>query len=166
MLVARPCSTGVGLFAETALSPGHVVVDEEPLLIAGAEALSWEAFAALTDDALEQLMALEGGDTLLDKARCNGVALGDGRGGVFAAFSRLNHSCVPNCSFLFREGRMRVTTVQHVAQDQEVTISYRPNDLAKEGGRVARRAQLLRRFAFLCRCAECAREEQEEEQRE
>jgi hypothetical protein len=145
--------TGLGVFASQDVDAGALVLTDEPLCVASSSGLSAATFEAMSNEALEQLWALAGGDTLIQKARANGVALGDGRGGVFALFSRLNHSCDANCAFAFDGVAMRVTTVRAVAAGEELTINYRPNDLAVSP--LQRHVQLLRSFEFICQCRLC-----------
>jgi hypothetical protein len=150
---AAQSKTGLGVFACRDVDVDALVLEDVPLCVASSAGLSVATFEAMSDEALEQLWALAGGDTLLQKARANGVALGDGRGGVFALFSRLNHSCDANCAFAFDGVAMRVTTVRAVGVGEELTINYRPNDLASS--LLERQVQLLRAFEFLCQCRLC-----------
>ena len=149
--------TGLGVFASRALDAGSLVLEDVPLCVAESEGLCAATFEGMSNEELEQLWALSGGETLLAKARANGVSLGDGQsGGVFALFSRLNHGCDANCEFAFDGSVMRVTTIRAVPKDVELTINYRPNDLAASV--MERQVQLLRAFEFLCQCAACERE--------
>ena len=49
-------------------------------------------------------------------------------GGIYPHTARINHSCKPNCRFVYREGRIDVWARQPIPAGEEITISYRATD--------------------------------------
>lgn len=88
---------------------------------------------------------------------------GDATGtGLYALGSAVNHSCEPNAALLKRPGVRDSTTavlaLRDIAPGEEVTISYIDESAPLE----ERRADLAD-YQFVCRCARCVAEEEEEE---
>eukprot|EP00611_Tribonema_gayanum_P020985 TRINITY_DN3940_c0_g1_i2.p1 TRINITY_DN3940_c0_g1~~TRINITY_DN3940_c0_g1_i2.p1 ORF type:complete len:277 (-),score=73.77 TRINITY_DN3940_c0_g1_i2:113-943(-) len=69
----------------------------------------------------------------------------------------MNHSCRPTAAVHFEGTTLVVTATQAIAEGDPVTISYGP--LAWRDPLDRRRAHLLRRYRFVCRCAACTEEE-------
>lgn len=51
--------------------------------------------------------------------RCNASHIGSGLSGLFPVMSRINHSCVPNTNFVYREdtGEQRVYAVRKIGTE-------------------------------------------------
>lgn len=92
---------------------------------------------------------------------------------VYHAFSRLNHSCMPNAKFTLFEGAMIVTIIEAVLADHEVSISYLNDDAFLPADRIKSVAQhagldpellhvalfrqkLFAKWGFWCSCRRCA----------
>jgi hypothetical protein len=133
-----------------------VVLREAPFFVAPpfSDDSAADVFACASDKVLEKLLSLSG-QGLLQKAKRNGVKIGDNLGGLFERFSRFNHSCDPNCEFLFADGEMVVTCVKRVNAGEELCICYRPNDETSSFGR---KLFLLQKFGFVCDCIVCINE--------
>ncbi|KAK8074572.1 hypothetical protein PG997_009235 [Apiospora hydei] len=74
--------------------------------------------------------------------------------GVFALFSRINHSCVPNARYGWNETIQRFTVhvSREIEPDEQIFISYLP--LTYEG-RTKRAEQLEANWGFECACEAC-----------
>ena len=74
--------------------------------------------------------------------------------GVWPGFSYFNHSCLPSTVHYVVNDGMLVRAVTDVAAGEELTVSY----LGREefAPAAARRAALLERWGFECRCERCA----------
>ena len=78
---------------------------------------------------------------------------------IAAHVSRLNHSCRPNAAVSAGDGPNGVTTVyslRAIAPGEEICVSYASAFLWLPVH--ARRAQLAKRWGFLCACARCDEE--------
>jgi hypothetical protein len=66
--------------------------------------------------------------------------------GIFETASRINHSCIPNCGYVWKEGvgRMVFWNRTKVLKGEEVTVDYGHN-----------RNQLKRIYGFECMCGGC-----------
>lgn len=69
--------------------------------------------------------------------------------------SRLNHSCSPNCEPSWDEqaGELQVRTSRDITPGEELSIFYIDVRATR-----AERAERLREFGFVCRCADCLTE--------
>eukprot|EP00746_Dinoflagellata_sp_MGD_P121504 gnl/MRDRNA2_/MRDRNA2_56652_c0_seq1.p1 gnl/MRDRNA2_/MRDRNA2_56652_c0~~gnl/MRDRNA2_/MRDRNA2_56652_c0_seq1.p1 ORF type:complete len:348 (+),score=47.11 gnl/MRDRNA2_/MRDRNA2_56652_c0_seq1:45-1088(+) len=82
---------------------------------------------------------------------CNAVEYAQGKSALFPEFSRLNHSCQPNCTWHADALRMYVRTVVDVAPGEELCVSY-----IMDGVDVQRRSRwLLDSWGFHCTCPLC-----------
>ncbi|KAF7296005.1 SET domain-containing protein [Mycena kentingensis (nom. inval.)] len=81
----------------------------------------------------------------------------DGVDGAYAMtcdrFSRINHSCSPNCAagFVEQSWSSRVTAVRDIAQDEELTITY-----VNPASSVAARQKRIAGWQFICTCPACS----------
>lgn len=79
------------------------------------------------------------------------------------ALSRLNHSCVPNCTVQIRSiptkgsAEILLRSISSVGRQDELSISYISNECVDLS---ARRCVLSSAFNFRCCCPRCEREEQ------
>ncbi|KAK8043453.1 hypothetical protein PG993_005883 [Apiospora rasikravindrae] len=87
---------------------------------------------------------------------CSGI-VSDGKTGrgVFALFSRINHSCVPNARYGWNETIQRFTVhvSRDLAPDEQVFISYLP---LTYDSRATRAEQLEESWGFECACVACS----------
>ncbi|KAM3550899.1 hypothetical protein ARSEF4850_008126 [Beauveria asiatica] len=81
-----------------------------------------------------------------------GVANASGKG-LFALFSRINHSCVPNAYWTFNAAieRLTVHATRHIRVGEQITISYIKDTIAPKIVRALR----LRPGNFSCNCTAC-----------
>jgi len=66
----------------------------------------------------------------------------------------INHSCAPNAVISFSGACMRVSAIEHIAADREITISYIDNTNKRED----RQLELSQRYHFDCKCRYCVNE--------
>ncbi|KAI1136892.1 SET domain-containing protein [Hypoxylon sp. FL0543] len=78
--------------------------------------------------------------------------------GIFPKFSRINHSCVPNATFVFNPEteRVDVYALKEIKSDEEITVAY--FDIVAPS---SERRETLESFGFTCTCAACEGPEQE-----
>lgn len=76
--------------------------------------------------------------------------------GVFATCSRLNHACAPNCYAAWNPelGVQTLHALRDLPRGTELTIAYL-GGAAWDSTRAHRQAQLLRKYRFVCDCAQC-----------
>ena len=74
---------------------------------------------------------------------------------VFHGISRFNHSCLPNadCFLSDLDRPVELRAVRNIKEGEEITITYIGDDTCRD--RDERRAELLDRYSFLCRCTGC-----------
>ncbi|XP_069188801.1 SET and MYND domain-containing protein 4-like [Procambarus clarkii] len=73
--------------------------------------------------------------------------------GVYSASSLLNHSCNPNCTYIFYGTTTTVRTMQFIPAGKSLTITY--GALCSEDRRDSRRLTLMTNFNFTCTCDAC-----------
>eukprot|EP00903_Cladosiphon_okamuranus_P008244 g7936.t1 len=71
--------------------------------------------------------------------------------GMFPLAAMINHSCRPNCTFVYFGGQLEVRTLEPVAAGADLCVYY--IDLLQ--GTTARRRELLASKHFLCKCPRC-----------
>ncbi|CAM9252890.1 unnamed protein product [Choristocarpus tenellus] len=71
--------------------------------------------------------------------------------GMFPLFAMFNHSCRPNCTFVFEGGVLEARTLIEVKEGTELNFSY--IDLVQSTP--DRRTDLLTSRGFLCHCPRC-----------
>lgn len=77
---------------------------------------------------------------------------------LYPFFSRLNHSCVPNCMCIFCGNELFVKSVRSIEPGEELTIAYCQVLKPKH----ERQAGLSDDYDFLCTCKQCKTETPEE----
>ncbi|KAM3503415.1 hypothetical protein MY11210_008732 [Beauveria gryllotalpidicola] len=88
------------------------------------------------------------------RGNCVPIHIGDMFGnGVFALFSRINHSCIPNAHWAYNTAirRLTVHATSHIRVGQQITISYVKDPTATKEVRMS----LLAPWRFVCSCAAC-----------
>ncbi|KAI4150468.1 MAG: hypothetical protein LQ341_001094 [Variospora aurantia] len=82
--------------------------------------------------------------------------------GVFLHAARFNHSCLPNAWFNWNPllgderrpaGRLTVYTVRNIQMGEEILVDYQNTNCYE--GRITRRRNLHRDYAFTCNCDAC-----------
>ncbi|KUJ08901.1 SET domain-containing protein [Mollisia scopiformis] len=149
---------GLGVFAAKDLLPGTILlcelpllemskIDEDEVVEATVNLLSPEkkkifmSFSAYTENKTDE-RALMG--RIMD---CNCFSIGgDTAIGIFETSSRINHSCVPNSSYGWRDsiGRLVVYNLFKLLEGEELTIDY---------GHKTR--SLRANYGFECDCGGC-----------
>ena len=117
------------------------------------------AFRALPKDHQRAFLSLHnnysGKSPLSNIIRSNGYPLGPASevGGVFLNLSRINHSCKPNAKHSQNPTLEKyvVYTIQPVAEDQEIIVSYLTG-----GDSQQRQERLKMAFGFNCTCELCS----------
>ncbi|CAM9457536.1 unnamed protein product [Pylaiella littoralis] len=79
--------------------------------------------------------------------------------GLFPLTAMINHSCRPNCTFVYFDGQLEVRTLERVSAGTELNVYY--IDLLQST--TARRKELLATKHFLCKCSRCERPEAADE---
>ncbi|EJD51662.1 SET domain-containing protein [Auricularia subglabra TFB-10046 SS5] len=162
---------GKGLFASRRIERGECILREPPLVVKPGEAsvqstLSFQQRlenmhprALKAFDALYDCHRVTGAERL-GILRTNGIALdipGSSLmyGGVFELISRLNHSCAANVTFKwsFQDFQGSIWATEDIQAGQELTFCYFTN--GERVPREFRRAELLRKYKFVCTCAKC-----------
>jgi len=136
----RPCpGKGRGLFATKPLPPGTLIMIDKPVGITN----TWSQYLTRpeVDRALSTMTAAQrtkfhtlsdAGGTSSDKVvriyQNNGHGYGPNRdqGCICFDMAFINHACVPNASWSYREAAdvWIVNAVVDIAQDEEITVSY------------------------------------------
>ncbi|CAM9281887.1 unnamed protein product, partial [Discosporangium mesarthrocarpum] len=101
-----------------------------------------------TDEAVELACKVNVNAHGLVDISCSNNILGVG---MFPLVAMFNHSCRPNCTFVFQGGKMELRVIDEVSRGTELTLSY--IDLIQSTQ--DRQAELLSTKDFLCRCARC-----------
>ncbi|CAM9294139.1 unnamed protein product [Scytosiphon promiscuus] len=71
--------------------------------------------------------------------------------GLFPLTAMINHSCRPNCTFVYFEGKLEVRALEAISAGSELSVYY--IDLLQNTS--ARRKELLLSKHFLCKCSRC-----------
>ncbi len=70
---------------------------------------------------------------------------------VSTSAARLNHSCNPNCTYMFSEGSLVIRSLQAIPKHSELTISY----VNPRAPTVERQQELQSKWFFTCTCDYC-----------
>jgi len=149
---------GLGVFALCDTPSGTVLLSEYPLVKlvdTGTRADPLEAtIAALSSPQRKSFLSLcsysRNPNESLHRSivYSNGYAIGtnDTATGVFETASRINHSCVPNSAYTWKErsGRMVFYNRFKLLEGEEVTVDYGH-----------KKGQLKRIYGFECQCGGC-----------
>lgn len=148
---------GLGVFALRDIQPGTILLSEAPLVTlidtgSRADPLDF-AVNALSPEKKASFLSLHSFSRNRNESLSrsivysNGYAIMNDLGtGVFETASRINHSCVPNSQYLWKEsiGRMLFWNDVKLMEGEEVTVDYghKPKYLAKI-------------YGFVCACGGC-----------
>lgn len=72
---------------------------------------------------------------------------------VSTSAARLNHSCNPNCTYMFSEGSLAIRSLQAIPEGSELTISY----VNPRAPTIERQQELQSKWLFTCTCDYCTR---------
>lgn len=72
---------------------------------------------------------------------------------VSSTAARLNHSCNPNCTYMFSEGSLAIRSLQAIPKGSELTVSY----VNLRAPTVERQQELQAKWLFTCTCEYCTR---------
>ncbi|KAF9877180.1 hypothetical protein CkaCkLH20_05446 [Colletotrichum karsti] len=89
--------------------------------------------------------------------RNNNFDIGNGVQALFPNVARINHSCVPNAQGNFNTNidAFTIHATRDIEHDEEITISYLPENLTVRDPRLA---MLAEKYNFLCACPACSGE--------
>jgi len=79
--------------------------------------------------------------------------------GFYTLLCHLNHACVPNCSVVDAadsDSTKLLVALRHIADGEELTVDYAPDEAGAARTAASRRELLLTRFGFVCGCTACA----------
>ena len=90
--------------------------------------------------------------------KTNAMIISPSESALFPGVCRANHSCVPNCNYIFNHqlGHQQLYCSKFITKDEELTVSYLPDNLV--GGVEERRKFLLETHNFICMCDCCSLE--------
>ncbi|KAI9650836.1 hypothetical protein NHQ30_000870 [Ciborinia camelliae] len=72
---------------------------------------------------------------------------------IYANGSKINHACIPNCSWAFTpESHLSIRTKRDVAKGEHITVNY-----GYEGSLMSRQRRISSRLKFVCVCDACLR---------
>ncbi|RPA82305.1 SET domain-containing protein [Ascobolus immersus RN42] len=166
---------GFGLFALQDLPRGTRILQEDPLITIAKELLqqphaanseiasqledlperSRKAFLQLANDPAQPEGLRLLGIYMRNNSSLDGIAREDFEAmtGVFLWFSRINHSCSPNCeaSYDSKNDHQVVHVIQDVIAGEELTVSY----VKVLSPSWVRRTKLRASYGFDCGCSAC-----------
>lgn len=146
------------------IQAGTTIYDEPPLLSISKRNETRKAIAeavhALSNDDRQKYKSLCNAFPAYDEDegygvfRTNSILMGEsGRAGVFHKISRINSSCRPNCiaSWNSSRGTLRIRSCVKIRLGDEITFCY----IWPLANTAMRRAELMERYRFLCKCSAC-----------
>lgn len=155
---------GLGMIAARDIAPGTFLLAEIPILVvqkAETDAAIDAKVDALSSEnkgkffALSAYMDEEGESLKFRIMDCNAFSIMDETAsGIFETASRINHSCVPNSQYGWREsiGRLVVWNRFKLLKGEEVTIDYGHG-----------KKRLRENYGFECTCGGCTDSDSEDE---
>ena len=170
--------SGLGLFARQACEVGACLVREKPLFVnrssgwasastqEEAESMAFQqasaqipllpaTLKAAVMDLADVHSSPDGSKTPAGIARTNMIPLaGTGDGALFALSARINHSCLPNARWCWREdkGCLHIFAMRPLKPGEQITVAYSK----RYARRTARLKLLQEQFRFVCTCSLCS----------
>ena len=97
-------------------------------------------------------------DELLGIFKTNAMIISPCESALFPTICRSNHSCVPNCNYIFNQqlGHQQLYCIKLITKGDELTVNYMPDNII--GGVEERRKFLLDKHNFTCMCECCSLE--------
>ncbi|PBP25912.1 set domain containing protein [Diplocarpon rosae] len=150
---------GLGVFAVRDLLPGTILISEAPIVTLqdnGARVDPLDITVnALSPEEKESFLSLHAFSRNKNESRSRSIVYSNGYSimddlatGVFETASRINHSCVPNSHYLWKDsiGRMVFWNRFKLLEGDEVTVDY------------GHKTKYLKRiYGFNCHCAACTK---------
>ena len=101
-------------------------------------------------------------DEVMGIYKTNAMTISPSESALFPTVCRANHSCVPNCNYVYNaaKGRQELLTTRKIRPGEELTVSYLPDNMV--GGRRERRKILMSIHKFHCLCEICELEQGQE----
>ena len=95
-------------------------------------------------------------DEVLGIFKTNGMIISPTESGLFPWVCRANHSCVPNCNYVWNEelGEQQMFSVRRIPMGAELTVSYLPDNFIE--GVEERRKMIFEDHNFVCMCECCS----------
>lgn len=186
---------GKGLIAAKRIPAGSIVVSEKPLLrlqsetnlerkveqLDGEEKAEYFSLCDSFPSVEEELHKVGPLRQFADRTKLaqferkkhlniyksNASKIDDESSGLFPVMSRINHSCIPNTNFVWREdlGQQVVIAVREIQEGEEITDSYLPDNLMLTTQE--RRKRLKETHGFECECIElCSRHSDDKAERD
>lgn len=148
---------GLGVFALRDLAPGTMLLCEAPMVMLqddGARADPLDtAVDALSAAQKQSFFSLHAFTIRKNESRSRSIFYSNGYSiahdlatGVFETASRINHSCLPNCQYAWKDriGKMVFYSCFALRAGEEVTVDYGHS-----------RSALSRIYGFECMCGGC-----------
>ena len=97
-------------------------------------------------------------DEVLGIFKTNAMIISPTESALFPWVCRANHSCVPNCNYIFNQqlGHQQLYCSRFITVGEELTVSYLPDNIV--GGVEERRKFLTENHNFICMCECCSLE--------
>jgi len=94
-------------------------------------------------------------DEVLGIFKTNAMIISSCESALFPWVCRANHSCVPNCNYMWNEelGEQQMFAVEMIPVGIELTVSYLPDNFIE--GVEMRRKMILEQHNFVCMCQSC-----------
>ena len=94
-------------------------------------------------------------DEVLGIFKTNGMIISPTESGLFPWVCRANHSCVPNCNYVWNEelAEQQMFAVRRIPAGTELTVSYLPDNFIE--GVEERRKLIFEDHNFVCMCECC-----------
>jgi len=163
---------GEGLVANRGVLPSQTVLLEEPLISIVKQGnrgdytevlKKYKRLSILDQKVYDNLIFYSfHGNEILDRWYANSVSTklneeDEDHQALFPKFSKINHSCAPNCVFYIDDDRnMKVVAITKIRKGEEILITYIPSD--RDGYCLLKidRLRLLKKWDFTCSCNICS----------
>ena len=162
---------GSGLVAKKNIDAGTLLISEPPILRVAlmdgdlSPAVGTDLsrqFSVMNKDKRRVVIRLannyEEEDEVLGIYKTNAMIISPSQSALFPWVCRANHSCVPNCNYIFNHQleEQQMYASRLIRKGEELTVSYLPDNLI--GGVQQRRSYLQKTHNFTCMCDYCNRE--------
>ena len=155
---------GWGVFATRDINCGEIIIEERPVLDdslhIGLE-LQFNKLSSIEQQAVISLANVHKEcDRLKGIMKTNSFTRGPGSPHEVLCLdsSRLNHSCMPNVDYKFREPYQRVFAVRSIKKGEELCQTY----CLLSGDRLRVKKELKHNYRFDCMCALCDMKDEEQ----
>ena len=99
-------------------------------------------------------------DEVVGIFKTNAMIISPTQSALFPWVCRANHSCVPNCNYIFNPqcSHQQLYCTNLIKKGEELTVSYLPDNIV--GGVEIRRKFLMENHNFVCMCKYCCQPEE------